>query len=109
MSRGLPLDVFILDMDWHTKNDWTGYTFDAHLFPNASDSMAWLKHNGRPRDASMAACVLAPPLPAPLPDQFPVSLRLLCVLNGQVCIWASTSTMPTALASGKTLTRPWRA
>lgn len=30
----LPLDVLILDMNWHKKNDWTGYTFDPHLFPS---------------------------------------------------------------------------
>ena len=46
-SRSIPLDLFILDMDWHTKNDWTGYTFDARLFPNAADSMHWLKARGR--------------------------------------------------------------
>ena len=45
-SRSIPLDLFILDMDWHTKNDWTGYTFDARLFPYPADSMAWLKQKG---------------------------------------------------------------
>jgi alpha-glucosidase (family GH31 glycosyl hydrolase) len=30
----LPLDVLILDMNWHKKNDWTGYTFDSNLFPS---------------------------------------------------------------------------
>ena len=33
-SRGLPLDVFVLDMDWHMKNGWTGWTFDKQLFPS---------------------------------------------------------------------------
>lgn len=32
-SRGLPLDNFILDMDWHTKQGWGGYSFDKSLFP----------------------------------------------------------------------------
>ena len=38
-SRSIPLDVFVLDMDWHTKDDWSGFTFDKHLFPYAKDSM----------------------------------------------------------------------
>lgn len=33
-------------MDWHTKDDWSGFTFDSHLFPYAADSMAYLKANG---------------------------------------------------------------
>lgn len=45
-SRAIPLDLFILDMDWHTKNDWTGYTFDARLFPYPADTLAWLKQKG---------------------------------------------------------------
>ncbi|GMI09348.1 hypothetical protein TrLO_g6804 [Triparma laevis f. longispina] len=32
-ERSLPLDIFVLDMNWHKKNDWTGYTFDDRLFP----------------------------------------------------------------------------
>lgn len=32
--HSLPLDVLILDMNWHTKNDWTGYTFDTNLYPD---------------------------------------------------------------------------
>lgn len=42
-SRQIPLDVFVIDMDWHRKNDWSGFTFDEHLFPYASDSMNYLK------------------------------------------------------------------
>jgi alpha-glucosidase (family GH31 glycosyl hydrolase) len=45
-SRGIPLDVFVIDMDWHRKNDWSGFTFDEHLFPYAADSMAYLKARG---------------------------------------------------------------
>ena len=32
--HSLPLDVLILDMNWHTKNGWTGYTFDSNLYPD---------------------------------------------------------------------------
>ena len=41
-SRSIPLDVFVLDMDWHTKNDWTGYTFDSRLFPFPADTLGSL-------------------------------------------------------------------
>eukprot|EP00656_Telonema_subtile_P013176 TRINITY_DN16684_c0_g1_i3.p1 TRINITY_DN16684_c0_g1~~TRINITY_DN16684_c0_g1_i3.p1 ORF type:complete len:817 (-),score=152.03 TRINITY_DN16684_c0_g1_i3:124-2574(-) len=43
-SRSIPLDVFVLDMDWHKKNAWGGYSWDRHLLPNPSDTMnAYLK------------------------------------------------------------------
>jgi alpha-glucosidase (family GH31 glycosyl hydrolase) len=45
-SRSIPLDVFVLDMDWHRKNDWTGYTFDEHLFPFPEDTLGFLKGAG---------------------------------------------------------------
>ena len=43
---GIPLDVFVLDMNWHQKNDWTGFTFDAHLFPYPADTLAALHSMG---------------------------------------------------------------
>ncbi len=33
-------------MDWHRKNDWSGFTFDEHLYPSAEDAMAYLKALG---------------------------------------------------------------
>ena len=45
-SRDIPLDVFVLDMDWHTKDNWSGFTFDKHLFPYPEDSMAFLNAKG---------------------------------------------------------------
>lgn len=41
-DRGLPLDVYILDMDWHTKEGWGTYSFDTRLFPTPSATMDWL-------------------------------------------------------------------
>ena len=32
-SRSVPLDVFVLDMNWHKKDDWSGYSWDTNLFP----------------------------------------------------------------------------
>lgn len=31
-ESGIPLDVFIIDMDWHLPG-WTGYTWDSRFFP----------------------------------------------------------------------------
>jgi alpha-glucosidase (family GH31 glycosyl hydrolase) len=51
-SRSIPLDVFVLDMDWHTKNGWSGFTFDEHLFPYApSPSCSSSPHHKAPRTA----------------------------------------------------------
>lgn len=48
-SRGLPLDLFVLDMDWHSLwpgvgQDWTGWTFDRNLFQQPFDYFAWLRY-----------------------------------------------------------------
>jgi hypothetical protein len=32
-ALSFPLDVFVLDMDWHTKQGWGGYSWDKSLFP----------------------------------------------------------------------------
>ena len=45
-KNGLPLDVLVLDMNWHTKNDWTGYTWDRQLFPFPEDTLAMLRSKG---------------------------------------------------------------
>jgi alpha-glucosidase (family GH31 glycosyl hydrolase) len=45
-SRSIPLDVFVIDMDWHTKDNWSGFTFDPHLFPDPADSMGFLRAKG---------------------------------------------------------------
>ena len=41
-SRGVPLDVYVYDMDWHVKPQWGGYEWDTRLFPNPPDDIAWL-------------------------------------------------------------------
>lgn len=45
-ERQLPLDVLVLDMNWHLKNDWTGYTFDPTLFAEPTDVFEWLHNKG---------------------------------------------------------------
>jgi hypothetical protein len=42
----LPLDVLILDMNWHTKDSWTGYTWDRALYPIPSDTVAFAHSQG---------------------------------------------------------------
>jgi alpha-glucosidase len=41
-AHRVPLDVMVLDMDWH-KEGWTGYTWDRRYFPDPDDFLAWLK------------------------------------------------------------------
>ncbi|CAF1077357.1 unnamed protein product [Didymodactylos carnosus] len=62
VEHDVPLDILVTDMDWHLtfykqanagKKDqagqsigWTGFTFDPHLFPNASKFLQWCKQLG---------------------------------------------------------------
>lgn len=43
----IPLDVLVIDMDWHSiekdQLPWTGWTWNKRLFPDADKSLAWLK------------------------------------------------------------------
>jgi alpha-glucosidase (family GH31 glycosyl hydrolase) len=41
----MPLDTFILDMDWHTKYSWGGYSFDRRLFPQPSEVLVDILHD----------------------------------------------------------------
>jgi alpha-glucosidase (family GH31 glycosyl hydrolase) len=43
-QHSLPLDVVVLDMNWHTKDRWTGYSWDDHLFSQHSDAISYMKH-----------------------------------------------------------------
>ena len=54
-SRSIPLDVFVLDMDWHTKDDWSGFTFDEHIFPAPADSMEYINQKGAPCNRHITA------------------------------------------------------
>jgi alpha-glucosidase (family GH31 glycosyl hydrolase) len=55
-SHNVPLDVFVIDMDWHqtdslrTKYDvfdqtkhWTGWTWNKRLFPSPANALSWMK------------------------------------------------------------------
>ncbi len=45
-AHAVPLDVFVIDMDWHTPDGWTGYTWNRALFPDPSAFLAWLHAKG---------------------------------------------------------------
>lgn len=45
-THGIPLDVFVIDMDWHTPLGWTGYTWNRDLFHDPPAFLAWLHTKG---------------------------------------------------------------
>lgn len=55
-TRGAPLSVVIIDMDWHLVdvketsgpqcNGWTGYTWNKKLFPDPARFLKWLHSRG---------------------------------------------------------------
>lgn len=44
-QHGFPLDVMVLDMDWH-REGWTGWSWNRELLPDAEDLLAWLHEQG---------------------------------------------------------------
>ena len=38
-----------IDMNWHAKYDWSGFTFDSHLYPYPADTMNSLRSQVRPQ------------------------------------------------------------
>jgi hypothetical protein len=43
---GLPLDVLVIDMDWHTPHSWTGYTWNREFFPDPPSFLQWVHDKG---------------------------------------------------------------
>ena len=43
--HGVPVDVLVVDMDWH-RPGWTGYSWDRDLFPDPTDTLARLHDRG---------------------------------------------------------------
>lgn len=44
-EHDFPLDVFVIDMDWHLKG-WTGYSWNRELFPDPQATLAWIHRQG---------------------------------------------------------------
>jgi len=45
-ARRLPLDVLVIDMDWHLPASWTGYTWNRELFGDPAGFLGWLHRRG---------------------------------------------------------------
>jgi len=45
-AHEIPLDVLVIDMDWHLPNSWTGYTWNRELFPDPAGFLGWLHQQG---------------------------------------------------------------
>ena len=45
-AHDLPLDVLVVDMDWHTPHSWTGYTWNRELFPDPPAFLKWVRDRG---------------------------------------------------------------
>ncbi|MGD9047271.1 MAG: glycoside hydrolase family 31 protein [Anaerolineae bacterium] len=45
-AHDLPLDVLVVDMDWHTPHSWTGYTWNRELFPDPPAFLRWVHDKG---------------------------------------------------------------
>jgi len=45
-AHDFPLDVLVIDMDWHTPHSWTGYTWNRELFPDPPAFLRWVHDKG---------------------------------------------------------------
>ena len=45
-KTGLPLDTLILDMNWHKKDSWTGFSWDKELYPVPQDTVNFAHSQG---------------------------------------------------------------
>lgn len=45
-AHDVPLDVLVIDMDWHTPHAWTGYTWNRELFPDPAGFLGWMHDKG---------------------------------------------------------------
>ncbi|MEA3309648.1 MAG: glycoside hydrolase family 31 protein, partial [Chloroflexota bacterium] len=45
-EHDIPLDVLVIDMDWHTPHSWTGYSWNRELFPDPPAFLDWAHQKG---------------------------------------------------------------
>ena len=45
-EHDVPLDVLVIDMDWHTPHAWTGYTWNRELFADPPGFLQWVHDKG---------------------------------------------------------------
>lgn len=44
-QNNFPLDIIVMDMDWH-REGWTGWSWNRDLLPDAEDLLQWFKKQG---------------------------------------------------------------
>jgi alpha-glucosidase (family GH31 glycosyl hydrolase) len=44
-ENDFPLDIMVLDMDWH-REGWTGWSWNRELLPDAEDLLSWFHQQG---------------------------------------------------------------
>lgn len=44
-QNNFPLDIMVMDMDWH-RDGWTGWSWNRTLLPDAEDLLAWFHQQG---------------------------------------------------------------
>ena len=59
--RGLPLDMLIVDMNWHIKPWWGGYSFDERIIPDPRALFDWIHDRGVSVSLNVHDCLLAEP------------------------------------------------
>jgi hypothetical protein len=48
-QHGIPLDIMVLDMDWHSasaRDQWTGWSWNRGLLPDAEELLSWMHGQG---------------------------------------------------------------
>jgi len=71
-AMNLPLDVLVIDMDWH-KGGWTGYSWDPAFFPDPEGLLNWLKR----RDVKITLNLHPADGVFDYEDDFPAMLRAM--------------------------------
>ena len=59
--RGLPLDVLVLDMNWHKKPWWGGYSVDERIIPDWPGLVRWIHDRGVAIGLNVHDCLLSEP------------------------------------------------
>ena len=83
-SHGVPLDVLVIDMDWHDTRDlaytrgerdqsgerkgWTGYTWNGLLFPDPAAFLKWVHEQGLKVTMNLHPAGGVEPWEKPYPD-----------------------------------------
>ena len=60
-ARGLPLDMLVVDMNWHLKPWWGGYSFDKRIIPDPQALMDWIHDRGVSVSLNVHDCLLVQP------------------------------------------------